>query len=74
MPRAGDVTGDLWINGQKLTTAKLKSYSGTDWSHTYNWVSLKGGKNDIKLSCDSGNCNANVARIRVIPGEVSGPS
>ncbi|KAB7852643.1 hypothetical protein [Streptomyces mobaraensis] len=67
----GDVAGTLWINGEKLTTAKLKSWSGTDWSHTFNWVSLKGGKNDIKLTCDSGNCNANVARIRVFPGEVS---
>ncbi|MBH1936099.1 carbohydrate-binding protein [Streptomyces sp. AV19] len=65
----GDASGSLWINGKKLdTTVKLKSYGSTSWSYTYNYVQLNNGKNDIKLSCESGSCNANVARIKLLPG------
>ncbi|WP_372408861.1 carbohydrate-binding protein [Streptomyces luteireticuli] len=70
---SGDVSASLWVDGQKLDrVVNLKSYGPeTNWSHTYNWVQLEGGKHDIKLMCDSGSCNANVARLKLLPGWVT---
>ncbi|MFI0739455.1 carbohydrate-binding protein [Streptomyces sp. NPDC021100] len=66
----GDVSGSLWINGKKLdTTVKLKSWGKNSWSYTYNYVQLNSGKNDIKISCESGTCDANVAKVKLIPGQ-----
>ncbi|KNB51466.1 carbohydrate-binding protein [Streptomyces caatingaensis] len=66
----GDVGASLWIDGGKQErTVNLKSWGpDTNWSHTFNYVQLDAGKHDIKLSCESGSCNANVARVKLLPG------
>ncbi|WP_171165103.1 carbohydrate-binding protein [Streptomyces sp. I05A-00742] len=66
--QSGEAGLSLWVNGQKLdTTVNLKKWPGDGWSYTYNYVQLKAGKNDVKLSCDS-QCNVNVARLKVLSG------
>ncbi|MGK5642938.1 carbohydrate-binding protein, partial [Streptomyces sp. URMC 126] len=64
----GAASGSLWVNGEKLsTTVDWKKWPGDGWSHTYNYVQLNGGKNDIKLQCEA-QCNINVARVKIMPG------
>ncbi|MER5780440.1 carbohydrate-binding protein [Streptomyces mobaraensis] len=64
----GAASGSLWVNGEKLsTTVNWKKWPGDGWSHTFNYVQLEGGKNDIKLQCES-QCNINIARVKILPG------
>ncbi|MGQ4381962.1 carbohydrate-binding protein [Streptomyces sp. SAS_270] len=74
-----DANATLTVNGKPSTTpVDLKNWANAPegdyekgWTHSYNWIQLNKGTNEIKISCEQGNqCDANLDQLWLVKGWV----